>query len=223
MNIQGYIDQINAELPRIQSAKDDLITRLESKGVTVPSGAKIDELPPLVDNIAGNSSSIQVEKIVGITSDANGSISPSVISHDAGFDGMESVLLYFEDTIDAAKIKKGEKVLGVTGTYEASGGASVETCTVEVTSFKGIEAYAYTAYENGEIISKGSLYCNDTSLTLTNVICGSAIYVNNYYSLNGTRCSGGITETYGMGSLGGIFGAPTSAGAIGTIEIYDDD
>ena len=65
---------------------------------------------------------VQTEKIVTITSDAYGSIVPSIIDPDSGYDGIGQVLLAFNENIDPTKIKKGAQVLGVTGTYEASGG-----------------------------------------------------------------------------------------------------
>ena len=42
---------ISSEIERIQSAKSDIITAIENKGVTVPTGAKIDELSTLIDSI----------------------------------------------------------------------------------------------------------------------------------------------------------------------------
>lgn len=42
---------ISSEIERIQSAKSDIITAIENKGVTVPAGAAIDELPELIDSI----------------------------------------------------------------------------------------------------------------------------------------------------------------------------
>ena len=42
---------IASEVERLESAKRDLKTALESKGVTVPEGAKLDEFPALVGQI----------------------------------------------------------------------------------------------------------------------------------------------------------------------------
>lgn len=44
---------ISSEIERIQSAKSDIITAIENKGVTVPTGATIDALPELIDSIPG--------------------------------------------------------------------------------------------------------------------------------------------------------------------------
>ena len=61
---------------------------------------------------------LESEKIVGISADSYGNISPSVINPSSGCDAMETVLLYFDGngpTPDV--IKAGETVLGVIGTY----------------------------------------------------------------------------------------------------------
>lgn len=42
---------IASEVERLESAKSDLKTALESKGVTVPEGAKLDEFPVLVQHL----------------------------------------------------------------------------------------------------------------------------------------------------------------------------
>jgi len=42
---------ISSEIERIQTAKSAIITSIENKGVTVPTGAMIDELPELIDSI----------------------------------------------------------------------------------------------------------------------------------------------------------------------------
>lgn len=69
---------------------------------------------------------VQAEKNVTITSNAGGVIVPSVILPDGDHSAMERVNLDFEGgSIDASKIKKGAKILGVTGTYEASGNSII--------------------------------------------------------------------------------------------------
>ena len=42
-----------SEISRIQSAKADIKSAIESKGVTVPSDAKIDAYAPLIQAIEG--------------------------------------------------------------------------------------------------------------------------------------------------------------------------
>lgn len=109
---------------------------------------------------------------------------------------------------------------------EAGGGSSgggVETCTVTITSFDTLTSYAYTAYENNNLVAKGSVSGGITPLTLNNVVCGSAIFINNSYYMNGTTVGGGVEVAVSMVTLGGIFRAPSTAGSLGTIDIYDND
>ena len=44
---------IASEITRLQTAKADLKTAIEGKGVTVPSSAKLDAYPALVESISG--------------------------------------------------------------------------------------------------------------------------------------------------------------------------
>ena len=85
MNIQGYIDQINQEIPRIQSAKADMITRLEGKGVSVPAGASIDQITPLIDDIQQATEPNLQSKTV------SPSTSAQTVTPDSGYDGLSKV------------------------------------------------------------------------------------------------------------------------------------
>lgn len=54
---------ISDEITRLQSAKSALKTSIEGKGVTVPSSAKLEDYPALVDSIeAGGGGSINLTK-----------------------------------------------------------------------------------------------------------------------------------------------------------------
>lgn len=105
------------------------------------------------------------------------------------------------------------------------GGGSVETCTVSISCFDSENAaYAYSAYENGQIVAKGSTSGFESNpLVITNVVCGSAIYINNNYYMNGVTVGGGATAVTPPTVLGIVCQAPVTAGAFGTIDIYDDD
>lgn len=104
-----------------------------------------------------------------------------------------------------------------------SGDASVETCTVNISCFNEITALAYTTYENGEIVANGDNSFYQKSCTLNNVVCGSAIFVTNVYNMNGASVSGGANIVAYINTAGGVFRAPLTAGAIGSIDIYDND
>ncbi len=57
---------ISSEIERIQTAKSAIITSIENKGVTVPTGAMIDELPELIDSIpSGGGGGMYGTEIIG--------------------------------------------------------------------------------------------------------------------------------------------------------------
>lgn len=47
---------ISSEITRLTQAKADIKTAIENKGVTVPSSAKLDDYPELIDDIEQGSS-----------------------------------------------------------------------------------------------------------------------------------------------------------------------
>lgn len=54
---------IASEITRLQQAKADIKSAIESKGVTVPSDAKLDDYANLVDSISGGGGSVDWESI----------------------------------------------------------------------------------------------------------------------------------------------------------------
>ena len=44
---------IKSSVRRLQRAKTDIVSAIETKGVSVPDGAKIDDMPELISHIAG--------------------------------------------------------------------------------------------------------------------------------------------------------------------------
>ena len=114
---------IASEITRLQGAKADLKTSIEAKGVTVPSSALIDEYPGYVDAIQqGSAPSLQNKTVSPSTSQQS-------VTADQGYDGLGTVTVgavtsSIDANITAGNIKKDVSILGVTGTYEGSGGGS---------------------------------------------------------------------------------------------------
>lgn len=111
------------------------------------------------------------------------------------------------------------------GKAAGGGGASVETCTVTVNSFTPMISYVFNVYENGSvkfITANAFTMPNEQSVTVHNVICGSIVYIDNEYFMNGYTLNGGITLNWEhAGRM--AFVAPTVADAICTVDIYDND
>lgn len=107
-------------------------------------------------------------------------------------------------------------------------GGSLDTCTVTFECQDGQSlGWVYTAVKNGEVVPVCEVRASDqtaTSATLENVLCGSAIEVVSTLALVGTTCGGGV-EYHATGCYPNIriFKAPSVAGAIGTIVIYNND
>lgn len=120
----------------------------------------------------------------------------------------------------------------ITGTGTESGGGSVETCTIIINNEivdkgHGITHYGFTVVENGEIKPNfyNGNYLYNSTYTFENVICGSYFsFTHLGYGFWGIYWSAEATalDPYGLGEHM-YFQAPTEAGAIATITLFDDD
>ena len=193
---------IQTELTRLTNAKAAIKTAIESKGVTVPSDTLLDGMASLIESIeAGGAPSLQSKSI---TYTANGT---ATITPDDGYDGLSSV----DVTVNVA-----------------SGGGSVETCTVTFSSnipdeAVGIRTYNkifLTVFENNEITTKTVSAVNN--ITVSNVVLNSvgiviyetppkSISTNNATKLNEGVLYIGFTFT-GNASIASTFEASGGGG-----------
>ena len=87
MSVQG-------EITRLENAKNSISTAITNKGVTVPSGTKLDGMAVLIGNIESGGANLQTKSV---TYTANGT---ATITPDEGYDGLSSV----DVTVDVASV-----------------------------------------------------------------------------------------------------------------------
>ena len=77
---------ISSEITRISNAKTAIGESIANKGVTVPSGTKIDGMAALIDSIQTGGAAIQPSKALTVTSNGTTTITP-----DAPYDAIKQV------------------------------------------------------------------------------------------------------------------------------------
>ena len=101
---------ISSEITRISNAKTAIAQSIANKGVTVPSGTKIDGMAALIDSIqTGGGGAVQPSKALTVTSNGTTTITP-----DAPYDAIKQVDL----TVNVASGGGG----GYNVTFPASSG-----------------------------------------------------------------------------------------------------
>ena len=79
---------ISSEITRISNAKTAIAESIANKGVTVPSGTKIDGMAALIDSIQTGGAAIQPSKALTVTSNGTTTITP-----DAPYEAIKQVNL----------------------------------------------------------------------------------------------------------------------------------
>ena len=79
---------ISSEITRISNAKTEIAESIANKGVTVPSGTKIDGMATLIDSIETGGAAVQPSKALTVTSNGTTTITP-----DAPYDAIKQVNL----------------------------------------------------------------------------------------------------------------------------------
>lgn len=177
---------IATEIGRLQGAKQDLISRLKAKGVSVPENATLEEITPLIDNISGSE------------------------DLDAELTEQETLISQLSTILDS----------------KASGGGGTCTLICNADGDVGVEGTTiiyYTKVENGAI--KPAVEAVGSSKSLSDVLCGSTVYISEAsWTASSISVSDNITnyeQVYLQGFFECIFSAPTEAGAIATVTLYE--
>ena len=132
---------VQSEITRLENAKNSISTAITNKGVTVPSGTKLDGMAALIGNIESGGANLQTKSV---TYTANGT---ATITPDDGYDGLSSV----DVTVNVAS------------------GGGFEPCTLTTNTGKAPGAMHGTIHAyNGDtlitITSKGTYSINKNSL-----------------------------------------------------------
>ena len=158
---------ISSEITRISNAKTAISESIANKGVTVPSGTKIDGMATLIDSIQTGGAAVQPSKALTVTSNGTTTITP-----DAPYDAIKQVDLTVnvsgggvEDTVTVTLPIGPQKFnydMEVTATYTNALGEIVANVpagkAASYTVKKGSIFFIYGYLENLGGLSSPSLY-----------------------------------------------------------------
>ena len=158
---------ISSEITRISNAKTAILESIANKGVTVPSGTKIDGMATLIDSIQTGGAAVQPSKALTVTSNGTTTITP-----DAPYDAIKQVDLTVnvsgggvEDTVTVTLPIGPQKFnydMEVTATYTNALGEIVANVpagkAASYTVKKGSIFFIYGYLENLGSLSSPSLY-----------------------------------------------------------------
>lgn len=189
MSVQTQIDRIN-------TAKMDIATAISNKGVTVPTGTKIDSLAPFIDSIeAGAADPVLQSKTVSPTT------SSQTVKPDSGYDGLSQVTVNAMPTATQATpsitvsstgliTAKSTQSAGyvVSGTKQATKQLTTQAAKTVTPTTSNQTAVASGRYTTGVITVKG-----DANLVAGNIKSGVSIFgvAGNY---EGSSSGGGGAE-----------------------------
>ena len=158
---------ISSEITRISNAKTAIAESIANKGVTVPSGTKIDGMAALIDSIQTGGAAVQPSKALTVTSNGTTTITP-----DAPYDAIKQVDLTVnvsgggvEDTVTVTLPIGPQKLnydMEVTATYTNALGEIVANVpagkAASYTVKKGSIFFIYGYLSNLASLSSPSLY-----------------------------------------------------------------
>lgn len=215
------------EIERLQGAKAGIRLAIQSKGVTVPSDAKLEDYITFVQNI-DTTPSLQSKT-------ATPSTSQQTITADNGYYGLSQVTVgavtsSIDANITAGNIKSGTTILGVTGNYTGAS-ATVATTTATVGS-SNASSLAFTVSGQPKMFavqlslsSSGSYLTNSsTSTYLVSSVIGDGTNVYTTacrYNSSGTRAAREYYYTTGSKSYSnGTFTVTAGTGYFAANQTY---
>ena len=144
--------EIATEIARLQTAKQDIKTAIENKGVTVPAGTLLSGFAPLIDNITTGEGGNGGEGLQIIT----GQVPPEILHQGSGFTitGLPSnpIMVYIfhnmSETFDVTQTPTG--MLFYVRTEETTMGSNVISACPAYSMSDPI--MSHWEYENGSLI-----------------------------------------------------------------------
>ena len=131
---------ISSEITRISNAKTAISESIANKGVTVPSGTKIDGMATLIDSIQTGGAAVQPSKSLTVTSNGTTTITP-----DAPYDAIKQVDL----TVNVSGGGGGGAGFSVTFPATATNWTNLDRRAANIIladgTFKSVEKYSTIA------------------------------------------------------------------------------
>lgn len=168
---------IQTEINRIKQSKENIISALETKGVTVPSDASIDDLSALVDAIEVATDPVLQSKTV------TPSTSSQTVKPDTGYDGLSQVTVNAMPTATQAtpSISVSSSGLITASATQTAGyvSAGTKSATKQLTT-KG--ATTWTPKTTNQTIASGTYLTGtqtikgDSNLKASNIKSGVSIF-----------------------------------------------
>lgn len=155
---------IQSEIDRINGAKDNLVTSIEGKGVSVPDGTKIDALATYVDaittaaDIPAAGTELGTVKSGGDVTISNGIIQVNDDMHNhviANVDGLQNALnakldkTTYEESKELALGSNGKVCLGKFGAYDTN-------ITIEINSTTSTTYHATIVIHSQNVVANGT-------------------------------------------------------------------
>ena len=209
---------ISSEITRISNAKTAIAQSIANKGVTVPSGTKIDGMATLIDSIQTGGGAVQPSKSLTVTSNGTTTITP-----DAPYEAIKQVNL----TVNVASGGGGGAGFKVTFPATATNWNKVNNASLLLSdgTEKSFTSYSSVSGQTIENVVGIACVANNTNYVLTMTLSNGKIaqihYPSPSSSFHITTAPGTTIAYYAAGDQ--MFWWPISDTVISSIQMYNTD